>query len=170
MTSLDLPSAVGMLSSSKSEVPHRLPTTPQASPTTMEQDDPTPPTDTGAGDDEILAALEAMESVMTALSSPGREFDQSLHRQHLELATKAGLDDQVEAARTMMVQSITCGEGESLARGSAVWRRRRWSNELTPSSSCSLLPVWALRPDRRLGALARVQDGCSRCNECDGSG
>ena len=78
----------------------------------MEDDQPpAQDTATGAGDDEILAALEAMEEVMAALSQPGREFDVSLHRRHLELATTAGLDDQVEAARLMMVQSITCGDG-----------------------------------------------------------
>lgn len=84
----------------------------------MEDDDPRHTTE--AGDDEVLAALEEMEKVINELNIAGREFSISLHQKHVALATQAGLDDQVEAARTMMVQSVTCGDGKSLTR-----RRRR---------------------------------------------
>lgn len=71
-------------------------------------------TPTTTHDDEAaLAALEALESVMTALSSPGAEFNRELHQTHLELAASAGLEDQVTTARTMMVQSVACGDGQS---------------------------------------------------------
>lgn len=79
---------------------------------TMTEDDDVTQAGVGdTGDDEILAALEAMEGVISALSQPGSEFNISLHQQHLALAAKAGLEDQVLAARMMMVQSITCGDG-----------------------------------------------------------
>ncbi|KAL7416070.1 hypothetical protein BDY24DRAFT_439291 [Mrakia frigida] len=74
----------------------------------MEDDDPRHTTE--AGDDEVLAALEEMEKVINELNIAGREFSISLHQKHVALATQAGLDDQVEAARTMMVQSVTCGD------------------------------------------------------------
>jgi len=77
--------------------------------TTMEDHENQQNTETG--DDEILAALEGMEKVINELNIPGREFSISLHQQHIALATQAGLDDQVEAARMMMVQSVTCGDG-----------------------------------------------------------
>ena len=112
------------------------------------------------GDDEILAALEGMEKVINELNIPGREFSISLHQQHIALATQAGLDDQVEAARTMMVQSVTCGDGEFTSSTAQRCRREKGRKmvELTFDLSSFL-------PPRRLDPSSRIQSCYGRCHK-----
>lgn len=59
-----------------------------------------------------LEALEALPATIEALSVPGAEFNLELHQQHLKLATQAGLDEQVDQARLLMVRSLACGDGK----------------------------------------------------------
>lgn len=84
------------------------------------------PSTTGPQVDELeqLAALEALAPVLDELESPGAELNLGLHLQHIELATKAQLEDQVETARLMMVRSLACGDGQLISRSSSRKSRR----------------------------------------------
>ncbi|CDZ97156.1 RNA-binding protein SART3 (RRM superfamily) [Phaffia rhodozyma] len=61
-------------------------------------------------DNLILNALESLPGIIERLAVPGAEFNIDLHRQHIEAATLAELDDQLDQARLLMVQSVACGD------------------------------------------------------------
>lgn len=50
---------------------------------------------------EETESLEALSELLTQLSA--NPYDLSLHAQHVQLAQSAGLDEQVQAARQMLV-------------------------------------------------------------------
>jgi hypothetical protein len=54
---------------------------------------------------------EALEALATLLDSLAQNpYDISLHAQHIELAAKTGLEDQVQSARQMMTSFWPAGE------------------------------------------------------------
>jgi hypothetical protein len=61
------------------------------------------------GEDTSLAALESLSTLLTAISeSP---FNEALHFQHVALAQSAGLQDELAAAREMLVSCLAATDG-----------------------------------------------------------
>jgi hypothetical protein len=79
----------------------------------MHEDSPNPSPASDDGGADQLEALEALAGIMDAMSAPGRELNRSLHEQHVELARRAGMKDQLAVAKGMMVGNLACADGKS---------------------------------------------------------